>query len=81
MMTFVQRTSEGPSQPDMIGLPVFQVSYVCGPNFSQPQSDSGFSPDTLVFFPHQNRLSVNYIRLRADTLEGDNPWYRSLSLN
>ena len=30
MMTFVQRTSEGPSQPDMIGLPVFQVSYVCG---------------------------------------------------
>ena len=55
---------------------------ICGLSFSRSQSDSeGFSPGTPVFLPHQNRLSVNYIRLRADILDRDNLWYPSLSLN
>ena len=56
---------------------------VCGLSFSRSQSDSGgFSLGTApVFLPHQNRLSVNYIRLREDTLDRDNLWYPSLSFN
>ena len=45
---------------------------VCGLSFSRSQSDSeGFSPGTPVFLPHQNGLSVDYIRLRAGTLDRD----------
>ena len=37
---------------------------VCGLSFSRSQSDSeGFSPDTLVFLPPQNRLPAYSIRL------------------
>ena len=51
-------------------------------NFSRSQSDSkDFSPGTPVFLPHQNRLSVDYMWLRPDTIERENLWYPSLSLN
>ena len=57
-----------------------------GPMWAEIQSISiglsqGFSPGSPVFFPHQNRLSVAYIRLLADILDRDNLWYPSLLLN
>ena len=56
-----------------------------GPMWAEIQSISiglrGFSPGSPVFFPHQNRLSVTYIRLLADILDRDNLWYPSLLLN
>ena len=74
------------------GLAVINHAFhLCDPGFklrlrggiwARTQSDSeGFSPGTPVFLPHQNRLSVNYIRLRGHTFDGDNLWYPSLSLN
>ena len=55
---------------------------ICGLRFSRSQSDSeGFSPGSPVFFPHQNRLSVTYIRLLADILDRNNLWYPFLLLN
>ena len=55
---------------------------VHGLSFSQSQSDyEGFSLGTPVFLPRQNRLSVNYILLWADTLDRDNLWNPPFSLN
>ena len=55
---------------------------VCALSFSRSQSNAeGFSPGTPLFLSYQNRLSVNYIWTRADTLDGDKLWHPSLSLN
>ena len=49
----------------------FGPEVIFGLSFSQSQFDSeGFSLGTLVFLPHQNQLSVNYIRLQVETLDG-----------
>ena len=36
---------------------------------------------TLAFLLHQNQLSVNFTRLQVETLDRNNLWYPSLSMN